>query len=648
MNCVKKRNGALEEISFDKVTRRIKYLCTGYLRDGTCIGPALNINYSEIAKKVIAMITDRIETRVLDDYAAEYCGAMIVEDYQYGILGGRIAVSNHQKNTLGSLTDTVRLLYENKDQSNVANPLVSRNFYKDVMAKGAEFNAIIRYERDFRFNYFGFSTLLESCLLKGCYVIERPQHMYMRLAIAFHGTNVERVKETYDLLSLGYYTHASPTMFNAGTLYPQMSSCFLLGIGDSMDTDGGIPDCWKACSRISKRSGGIGIGLQPIRGEGSLIRSTNGLSSGIKPLLKIFNDISKYVNQGGRRPGAFAVYLEPWHPDIESFINAKKATGLEDDRARDLFYGLMIPDIFMRRVIEAHQRSLAGQTEPVYWSLMCPDKCPGLYQTYGEEFDRLYLSYEHANKITKRVDIYQLWKDIMASQKETGVPYMLFKDNINKCNNQANLGVIRNSNLCCEIVEYSDETEYAVCNLASISLIAFLCETESPPLPVQASDMHHVERLVITKDTRRVSVVGNISHLYFDLNKLFEVAQIAHRNLDMIIDINVYPVPQAHKSNMRHRPVGLGVQGLADVFQKLGLSYESPEAQELNKLIFETIYFGSMTASVALAQEREERMVHLKHNYQHLFNYEDEYGLCATVYSDIEPSDQLACVSFHF
>lgn len=638
---VLKRNGMLEEVSYDKVTRRIKYLCMGLLSDGSSIGTSLNINYSQVAQKVISMIVNGISTTDLDNYAANHCADMITHTYEYGILGGRIAVSNHQKNTLSCFSDTMRFLYENKADNGRANPLISRKLYKSVTVNRKELDNMIDYSRDYRFDYFGFSTLLDSCLIKGNNTMERPQHLYMRLAVAMCGEDLAKIKESYDLLSLGFYTHASPTMYNAGTPYQQLSSCFLLGISDTMDGDGGIPDCWKACAKISKRAGGIGIGITPIRGRDSEILGTNGRSSGLMPLLKILNGISKYVNQGGRRPGAFAIDIEIWHCDVKKIIDAKKNTGAEDDRARDLFYGLMIPDIFMRRIILAQSLIDSGEyndeidedtglNSPKFnapmWSLMCPNECPGLYTTYGEEFEKLYTSYEKQHKYKSQVKIYDMWKDIFAAQKETGVPYMLYKDNINRCNNQANLGVIRNSNLCCEIVEYSDETEYAVCNLASISLPNFVVSD-----PASGPINRYFK--------------GNRPNTYFDMDHLRRVAYVAHRNLNHIIDINEYPVIQAKKSNLRHRPVGLGVQGLADVFMLLGYPYESLEARELNKQIFETIYYGSMTSSVDIAEEREYRMLCLRDAYHDgVFCYEDEYSLTPTVFEDLELSDNLAHV----
>lgn len=596
---VKKRDGTLEEALFDKVTNRIKYLCKGVLKDGTVIGEPLDVGYAEIARNVISNITDGISTRELDEYAARLCATRVDENYQYAVLAGRIAVSNHHKNTLSSFSDTMKLLYENCDPQGNERPLLRRTFIKSVMRNRAAIEEMINYERDYNIDYFGFMTLEKSYFLNrktpSITVVERPQHVYMRIAVALHGDDLVKVKETYDLLSNGYVSHASPTMYNAGTTSEQLSSCFLLGIEDSMDDDGGIPDCWKSCARISKRAGGIGVGITPIRGTGSLIRGVNGPSDGIIPMIRVFNDIARYVNQGGRRKGAFAVYLEPWHPDITGFLELKKNHGKEEARARDLFYGLWIPDIFMRRVEKAFEEDKA-----VPWTLMCPDAShkrgyPRLYDIYGTEFDRIYEEYERDGLGVGVIpDIRDLWFDILKSQKETGVPYMLYKDHVNNKNNQSNIGTIRNSNLCAEIVEYSDHKEHAVCNLASIVLQQFVVTTAS----------------------------GDKA---YDFSKLFDVARITLKNLDRVIDINFYPTIETKRSNMRHRPVGLGVQGLADAFILMGYPFDSPEAERLNRKIFETIYFGCMTGSMELAREREETLLAIKEKYGSRLTFTDEF-----------------------
>jgi ribonucleoside-diphosphate reductase alpha subunit len=585
---VRKRNGNLEDVSFDKVTNRIKYLVNGELRDGTCIGKALNIDYGIIARDVIGSIVNGIETSTLDDYAARLCAGRVIENHNYSLLAGRISVSNHQKNTIRSFFDTTKLLYENKDRDGSPSPLLSKSYYKTVMHNSIQLEEIINHTRDYDIDYFGFKTLEKSYLLKRkesiISVKERPQHMYLRVAVALHGNNLEKVKETYELTSRGFFTHASPTMFNAGTKTPQLSSCFLLGMNDSMDADGGIPDCWKSCAKISKRAGGIGVNISTIRGSGSRIRGTNGDSSGIVPMLKVFDDIATYVDQGSRRKGSFAVYIEPWHPDILDFLELKKNHGKEEKRARNLFYALWIPDLFMKRLDIA----LNDRSKKVLWSLMCPDAShikgrKRLYDCYGEEFEKLYTEYEEKQLYIKQLDILTVWDSIRSSQKETGTPYMLYKDHINRKNNQKNIGVIRNSNLCAEIVEVSRPDESAVCNLASIALPKFV-------------------------ETSNTEVSYNYHNLY-------EVSKVAMKNLNRVITINFYPTIETKRSNMRHRPVGLGVQGLADVFILMNTPFGSDKSKDINKKIFETIYFATMTASMEMSKEREDGMIRLKELY---------------------------------
>lgn len=609
---VTKRNGELESVQFDKITNRIKFLCLGELRDGTHIGEPLNdVCHVTVAQQVIARIVDKITTTELDEAAAKFCASKAKDSYQYGLLGGRILASNHQKNTIGSFSETMQLLYENKKPNGVNFPLLNRNFYKFVYRNKRKLDSMIDPIRDFRFDYFGYMTLLggkdkpgyfQARQDKALYVCETPQHLYMRLAVCFALRDcindnaisekmLGQIKATYDALSLGKYSHASPTMYNAGTHYEQLSSCYLLGIADTMDDeddledDGSIPDCWMACARISKRAGGIGIGLQPIRSRGTLIAGTGGNSDGLVPLARVFDCIASYVNQGGRRPGAFAMYEEPWCADIKKFLDLKKNVGLEEERARNLFYALWIPDLFMRRVEEAIKTK-----KKVKWSLMCPHQCPGLYDTYGDEFDQLYEQYEREGKYVAQLDdIMDLWKLILTAQKETGNPYMLYKDSVNRKNAQMNLGVIRNSNLCAEIVEYSDDQEYAVCNLASAVLSEFA-----------------------KKDAE-----GNP---WYDYKELYETCKIALRRLDSVIDINRYPHRKCRKSNLRHRPVGLGVQGWGDALLKMDLPFEdtideerhvtriNPDAKLLNKRIAEVIYYACIMASTELAEEREDGM----------------------------------------
>ncbi len=610
---VRKRDGSYEEVSFDKVTNRIKYLVLGQLKDGTVIGDKLNVDYGIIARDVISSIIDKIETASLDDYAARICAGKVADNYEYSLLAGRIAVSNHQKNTIKSFYDITKLLYENKDKSGNPSPLISKEHYKTVMHNTQKLEEIIDYKRDYRIDYFGFKTLEKSYLLERkdsiISVKERPQHMYLRVAVGLHGNDIGKVKETYDLTSKGYYTHASPTMFNAGTSSPQLSSCFLLGINDSIDEDGGIPDCWKACAKISKRAGGIGIGITPIRSTGSRIRGTNGDSDGIVKMLKVFDNIAVYVDQGGRRKGSFAVYIEPWHADIMDFLELKKNHGKEEKRARNLFYALWIPDLFMKRL----EYALNNQSEKVMWSLMCPDSShmegdKRLYDCYGEEFEELYHKYEKAGIYVSQIDILILWNAIKSSQKETGVPYMLYKDHVNRKSNQKNIGVIKNSNLCAEIVEVSTPDESAVCNLGSIALPKFMSSDNS----------------------------------YYNYQKLFDVSKIALKNLDRVIDVNLYPTIQTKRSNVRHRPVGLGVQGLCDVFTMFGVPFGSAKSKDINRKIFETIYFATMTASMELARDRESSMIKLKEYYKLgdlVFN--DVDGFQAISNSDNEDTNKI-------
>lgn len=606
---VTKRNGELEQVEFEKVTNRIKFLCLGVLPDGSSIGESLNdVCHITVAQKVISQITDKISTSELDEDAARFCASKAKDSYQYGVLGGRILASNHQKSTISSFSKTMQLLYENKKPDGSFYPLIDRKFYKFVSRNGRQLDDMIDHTRDFRFDYFGIMTLLGGPGKPG-YILRRhdgaldvaetPQHLYMRVVVCLHindrrpiGEVLDSIKRTYDMLSLGMYSHASPTMYNAGTHCQQLSSCFLLGIADTMDNeefmeeDGSIPACWTACARISKRAGGIGIGAQPIRTRGTLIAGTGGTSNGIVPLARVLNMIACYVNQGGRRPGAFALYEEPWCGDIMAFLDLKKNTGIEEERARDLFYALWIPDLFMKRVIQAIETG-----EKVMWSLMCPHQCPNLYTTYGDEFERIYEGYEREGRYIRQVPIMELWEAILTSQKETGGPYMLYKDHVNRKNPQMNLGVIRNSNLCAEIVEYSDDQEYAVCNLASVALPSCVDQEDGP---------------------------------VFNYRRLYDICKVAYRNLDAIIDINYYQLRKCKRSNLRHRPVGLGVQGWGDVLLMMNLPFEdtvneerkstriNPEARELNRKIAEVMYYACVEASTELAAARENAMEQIR------------------------------------
>lgn len=487
---------------------------------------------------------------------------MTTQHPDYAILAARIAISNLHKQTKKQFSQVVYDLYHYINPKNgKLSPMISEEVYKVVQEHEDELNSAIVYDRDFSYNYFGFKTLERSYLLRiNGKVAERPQHMIMRVAVGIHGSNIEKAIETYNFMSLKYFTHASPTLYNSGTPKPQMSSCFLINMKD--DSIDGIYDTLKTCALISKSAGGIGLSIHNIRATGSYIAGTNGTSNGVVPMLRVFNNTARYVDQGGnKRPGAFAVYLEPWHDDVFEFIELRKNHGKEEVRARDLFYALWIPDLFMKRV-EANQD----------WTLMCPNECPGLDDVWGEKFEALYEKYEREGRGRRTVKAQKLWYAILEAQTETGNPFMLYKDSCNRKSNQQNLGTIKSSNLCCEIVEYSSPDEVAVCNLASIALPTY------------------VER--------------NDEDSWYDFEKLHEVTKIVVRNLNQIIDRNFYPVPEAKKSNMRHRPIAVGVQGLADTFMSLRLPFDSPEAKQLNIQIFETIYHAAVESSIELAREQ--------------------------------------------
>jgi ribonucleoside-diphosphate reductase alpha subunit len=476
----------------------------------------------------------------------------------YNSLAGRIAVSNHHRNTSNSVVSVMNELFDFHDKQNKHSPLVSMELHIIINKYAEEFEIMCDYNRDYLIEYFGFKTLERAYLMKiNKVTVERPQHMWLRVAIGIHGDNMEKIKETYDLMSQKYFTHATPTLFNAGTPTPQLSSCFLLGMeSDSMD---GIYNTLKECAMISKWAGGIGLHIHNVRASGSQIRGTNGQSTGIVPMLKVYNATAKYVNQGGKRNGSFAMYLEPWHADVEMFLQMRKNHGDEELKARDLFYALWIPDLFMERV----------KSEGV-WTLMCPDECPGLSDVYGQEFVDLYTKYETEGKGRRTMKARDLWFQILDAQMETGTPYLLYKDACNKKSNQKNLGTIKSSNLCTEIIQYSDDKESAVCNLASIALPSFIDTTQNPPR--------------------------------FDYDKLHEVTKVVTYNLNRIIDVNFYPTPKTEISNRRHRPIGIGVQGLADVFMIMNLAFNSEEAREINTYIFETIYHGAIEQSMEMAQ----------------------------------------------
>lgn len=545
---VVKRDGRRQPVMFDKITDRIRILCYEL---NELVDPV------KVAMRVIEGLYDGVTTSELDNLAAETAASMTVSHPDYALLAARIAVSNLHKNTKKSFTETIEDLYHYVNpRTNLESPLIADDVYEVVQKHADRLDATIIYQRDFNYDFFGFKTLERSYLLRiNGQIVERPQHMLMRVAVGIHLDDIDSVIETYELMSKKYFTHATPTLFNSGTPKPQMSSCFLLTMKD--DSIDGIYDTLKQTAKISQSAGGIGLSIHNVRATGSYIRGTNGTSNGIVPMLRVFNDTARYVDQGGgKRKGSFAIYLEPWHADIYDFIELRKNHGKEEMRARDLFLAMWINDLFMKRV----------ETDST-WTLMCPNECPGLSDVYGEEFEALYISYENANKGRRTIKARDLWERILDAQIETGTPYMLYKDAANKKSNQKNLGTIRSSNLCTEIMEYTAPDEVAVCNLASISLPMFVED-------------------------------GRFNHEF-----LFDVTKRITRNLNKVIDRNYYPVKEAENSNMRHRPVGLGVQGLADTFIMLRMPFTSPEAKALNQEIFETIYFAAVTASKEMAIE---------------------------------------------
>ncbi len=547
-----KRDGRRESVKFDKITARIERLCYGL--DPFYVEPL------EIAKKVITGIFDGVETSKLDNLAAETAASLTTRHSDYAVLAARIAISNLHKNTNKSFSGTIKRLYTYIDSKTGQNAsLIAKDVYDVVKKHAALLDSTIIYDRDFGYDYFGFKTLEKSYLLKvDGNIAERPQHMLMRVAVGIHGADIDSAVETYNLLSERWFTHATPTLFNAGTPKPQLSSCFLLTMKD--DSIDGIYDTLKQCAKISQSAGGIGLSIHNVRATGSYIKGTNGTSNGIIPMLRVFNDTARYVDQGGgKRKGSFAIYLEPWHADVFELLQLKKNHGKEEMRARDLFYAMWMPDLFMKRVEDND-----------VWSLMCPNECPGLSDCYGEAFEELYTRYEREGKVRRTVKAQDLWFEILESQMETGTPYMLFKDAANAKSNQKNLGTIKSSNLCTEIMEFTSPDEVAVCNLASVALPKFIEKNER-------------------------------GFLEFNHQKLREVTHQITKNLNKIIDVNYYPVEEARRSNMRHRPIGIGIQGLADAFIMLRMPFESEEAARLNKDIFETLYYASMEASMELA-----------------------------------------------
>jgi len=542
-----KRNGQKEPVMFDKITARIRKLCYG-------LSPL--VEPTKVAMRVIEGLYDGVSTSELDNLAAEVAATMTTTHPDYAQLAARVSVSNLHKNTKKTFSEVMTDLYDYVNPlTGKKAPLLSDEVYKVIIDNKDTLDSRIIYSRDFNYDYFGFKTLERSYLLKiNGKIAERPQHMLMRVSIGIHVDDIDAALETYDLMSKKYFTHATPTLFNSGTPKPQMSSCFLLTTKeDSID---GIYDTLKQTAKISQSAGGIGLSIHNIRATGSYIAGTNGTSNGIVPMLKVFNDTARYVDQGGgKRKGSFAIYLEPWHADIMSFLDLKKNHGAEELRARDLFYAMWISDLFMKRVEENGE-----------WTLMCPNECPGLYDNYGDDFEKLYTKYEQEGKGRKTIKARELWEKILESQIETGTPYMLYKDAANRKSNQKNLGTIRSSNLCTEILEYTSPDEIAVCNLASIALPMFVKNGE------------------------------------FDHKELYKITKRVIKNLNKVIDRNYYPVKEAENSNMRHRPVGLGIQGLADAFILMRLPFTSDKAKKLNQEIFETLYFASVEASMELAK----------------------------------------------
>ena len=629
---VMKRDKALEVIQFDKILKRVKNIGDD---------ANLNLSYSSLVMKVIDQLYDGIPTSKIDELTAQQCATLSMNKYDYSILASRIILSNHQKNTETCILKITEQLYNFKDINGVHSPLVSKKHYENVKKHYEYLNSILDFKKDYNIDYFGFKTLERAYLMKvNNNVIERPQHMFLRVALCIHESNMEKVKETYDLMSDKYFIHATPTLYNAGTPRPQLSSCYLLSMeNDSID---GIYNTLKECAQISKWAGGIGLHIHNIRACGTHIRGTNGTSNGIVPMLRVFNNTARYVDQGGgKRNGSFAIYLEPWHADIESFLDLKKNHGDEEMRARDLFYALWVPGLFMEKMKSNED-----------WYLFCPDKCPGLSDVYGKEFKVLYEKYVKLGRYNKVMKARDLWFKILDSQMETGTPYLLFKDACNEKSNQKNLGTIKSSNLCTEIVEYSDDKETAVCNLASIGLSKFVRNKTPDEMfgdslyiytktdckwctllkeLLKEKNIIYEEILVEEKDYEKFKEQHNvttfpqvyngfkliggydntskiINQKIFDYDKLQEVVKVMVQNLNNIININYYPNDKTRRSNLCHRPIGLGVQGLADAFILMDIAYESDEAQKTNKYIFETIYYAALEKSYEISKNRGPKL----------------------------------------
>ena len=617
-----KRNGKKEIMSFNKILKRVKSLGKN----------ELNINYTSLVQKIIDRLYDNISTTLIDELTAQQCASLSTTHPDYGILASRILISNCHKNTENSLLTVNENLYNFKDIHNKHYPIVSEEQMKIINKYHIDFENMIDYKRDYNIDYFGFKTLERAYLLRiNKQIVERPQHMWMRVAICIHKDNLQKVKETYDLMSNKFFTHATPTLFNAGTPRPQLSSCYLIAM--EKDSIKGIYNTLSDCAAISKWAGGIGLHIHNIRAAGSHIRGTNGTSNGIVPMLRVFNNTARYVDQGGgKRQGSFAIYLEPWHGDIEEFLEMKKNHGDEEARARDLFYALWIPDLFMKRIHENGQ-----------WTLMCPDACEGLSDVYGEKFEKLYEQYEQEGRGIRTIQARDLWFKILDSQIETGTPYMLYKDACNSKSNQKNLGTIKSSNLCTEIIEYSNEEETAVCNLASIALSKFVKETPTPFTNVKMYTKDNCKWCTLLKallkkksipfveikiepenfnEFKKEHNVKTLPQLYdnttliggytasleilrstFDYELLHKVTKVATYNLNKVIDINFYPTDKTRTSNMRHRPIGIGVQGLADAFAMMDIPFHSKKAKLINTQIFETMYHAALEMSMEMSKK---------------------------------------------
>ena len=644
-----KRNGNKETVSFDKILARVKALGNEH---------NININYTNLVIKVIDQLFDGISTSLIDELTAEQAASMSTIHYDYGTLAGILVISNLHKKTTNSFSKAMSEIYNFKDVNNQHSPLVGREYIEIINEYGDYFDNVIDYKRDYLIDYFGFKTLERAYLMHlNKIIVERPQHMWLRVAICIHKNDLDAVKESYDLMSQKYFTHATPTLFNAGTPRPQLSSCFLIAMeNDSVD---GIYNTLKECANISKWAGGIGLHIHNIRGTGSHIRGTNGTSNGIVPMLRVFDKTARYIDQGGgKRAGSFAIYIEPHHPDIEEFLDLKKNHGDEELRARDLFYALWISDLFMQRV-----------KDNAIWSLFCPDTTKGLSECYGSAYKELYEKYENEKKYIRQINARDLWIKILDSQMETGTPYILYKDAANEKSNQKNLGTIKSSNLCTEIIEYTNENETAVCNLASIGLSKFIVETKSTFKDVMIFSKDNCKWCVLLKallkrkniEYKEIKLetddeIKNVKEEYnietvpqlfddgkliggfttvldilrdkFDYDELHRITKVVANNLNKVIDINYYPTEKTKRSNLYHRPVGIGVQGLADVFILMDIPFHSDMAREVNKNIFETIYHAALEKSNEISSKRNNDMTILKEEYLSSWSFKSDHDLC--------------------